>query len=54
MWASYPVANAADPTSAETQSANDDYVNGRYRKLYFRRAEVEAHAASRTVLPAAR
>jgi acyl-homoserine lactone acylase PvdQ len=54
MWASYPVGDAADPASAETKSANDDYVNGRYRKLLFRRTEVDAHTASRTVLPAAR
>ncbi|HSD89294.1 MAG TPA: penicillin acylase family protein, partial [Kofleriaceae bacterium] len=53
LWASYPVGNAADPTSAETTSANDDYVNGRYRKLWYRRADVDAHAVSRTVLPAA-
>lgn len=54
LYASYPVGNAADPTSATTSSANDDFVNNRYRKLYFRRAEVEAHAVSRIVLPARR
>ncbi len=53
LWASYPVGNAADPTSAETASANADYVDGRYRKLYFRRDEVDAHTASHVVLPAA-
>jgi penicillin amidase len=54
LWASYPVGNAADPASAETSSANADYVSGRYRKLYFRRDEVDAHAASHTVLSPAR
>jgi penicillin amidase len=54
LYASYPVGNAADPDSPETRVANDDYVNGRYRKLYFRRADVDAHVASRTVIPAAR
>jgi len=53
LWASYPVGNVADPASAETTAANDDYVNGRYRKLWFRRSDVDAHAVSRTVLPAA-
>jgi len=53
-YVSYPVGNTADPTSAATTSANDDYVNGRYRKLYFRRSEIDAHTASHVVLPAAR
>lgn len=51
---SYPVGNAADPTSADTRSANDDYVNGRYRKLLFSRADVDGHARSHVVLPAAK
>ena len=54
LWVSYPVGNVADPAGAQTRSANDDYVNGRYRKLLFARADVDAHAASTFVLPAAR
>ncbi len=53
LWVSYPVGNVADPMSPETQSANDDYVNGRYRRLWFTRDEVDAHTAARITLPAA-
>lgn len=53
LWASYPVGNAADPASAQTAAANADFVDGRYRRLWFSRDEVAAHAVSRTVLPAA-
>ena len=50
LHVNYPVGGHADPASEETRSANDDYVEGRYRKLPFRRAEVEAATVRRFVL----
>ena len=46
----FPVGAHADPASPDTISANSDYIEGRYRKLFFRRAEIEADARERILL----
>ena len=49
-YVNFPVAAHADPYSSETMTANEDYIEGRYRKLLFRRAEIEAAAQRRIEL----
>src|SRR6185503_6395597 len=39
-YVAFPVGAHADPTSADTEAANTDYIEGGYRKLLFRRAEI--------------
>ena len=46
----FPVGNHADPDSPDTAAANSDYVEGRYRKLLFRRGEIEAALRERIEL----
>ena len=46
-FVNFPVGAGADPDSLETRSANEDYIEGRYRKLLFRRDEIEAAAVER-------
>jgi hypothetical protein len=47
VWVNYPVGPNADPASADTAAANEDYIEGRYRRFLFRRAEIEATARER-------
>jgi penicillin amidase len=54
LWMSAPMGNESDPGAPGAVRAADDYVNGRYTKLHFRRAEVDAHARKRVVLPSRR
>jgi acyl-homoserine lactone acylase PvdQ len=49
-WVNHPVGNAADPASSDTLLANDDYVEGRYRRFLFSRADIEAALRERVVL----
>jgi len=49
-FVNFPVGAAADPGSPDTETANSDYIEGRYRKLLFDRAEIEAAARERIVL----
>ncbi|MGE0787408.1 MAG: penicillin acylase family protein [Sandaracinaceae bacterium] len=44
-YVTFVPGNVEDPTSPYWQSALDDWVEGRYRRFPFRRAEVEAAAA---------
>ena len=50
MWTQYPFAANADPFSAETDWANEGYIDGEYRRFWFRRSEVEENQAHRTQL----
>ena len=50
VWVNYPVGPAADPQSRDTQLANEDYIEGRYRKFLFSRSEVEQALRERIVL----
>ena len=50
MYVNFPVGAHADPASPDTLAANSDYIEGRYRKLLFRRAEIEADARERILL----
>ncbi len=43
----FPFASNADPESAESKKANEDYVGGRYQKLPFRRGDVEGRTVRR-------
>lgn len=52
--ANFALGNVADPASPHFDGALADWVDGRYRKLLFARAEVEGQMESRVVLPAAR
>lgn len=47
VWVTFPVGNEADPESALTKQLNADYVEGRHRKLLFKRADVDTHVAKR-------
>ena len=53
-FVNFPVGAAADPGSADTEAANSDYIEGRYRKLLFDRTEIEAATRERIVLQAGR
>ncbi len=46
-FVNFPVGARADPHSPETRSANEEYIEGRYRKLLFRRDEIEAATVER-------
>jgi len=46
-WVTFPLGAAADPDSAETAAAVNDFIEGNHRKLLFRRAEVDAAMAER-------
>lgn len=50
LWVSFPLGNVADPASDHFQDAHDDWIEGRYRRLWFRRDEVEAHMERRIEL----
>jgi hypothetical protein len=50
VWVSFPFAARADPESAESMAALGTYVEGRFRKFPFRRAEVEAATRERVTL----
>jgi penicillin G amidase len=50
VWVTFPVGNESDPNSALTKQLNTDYVDGKHRRLWFKRADVDAHAAKRTTL----
>jgi len=50
VYVNYPVGNIADPASVDTLTANDDYIEGKYRKFLFNRAEIEAALRQRIVL----
>ena len=50
VYVNFPVGAHADPASEDTLAANSDYIEGRYRKLLFRRAEIEADARDRILL----
>ena len=50
LHVTFPVAAHADPESPESVGANEDYIEGRYRKLLFRRHEIEAAARERFAL----
>lgn len=50
VYVNYPVGNAADPASFDTQRANEDYIEGRYHKFLFDRSEVEDGLRKRIVL----
>lgn len=50
VWVNFPVGNHADPYSDDTIAANDDYIEGRYRKFLFLRHEVEAAVRERIAL----
>ena len=50
VFVNFPVGGRADPADPDTQVANDDYVEGRYRRLLFDRVEIEAAARERIVL----
>ncbi len=52
VWVTFPVANEADPGSALTKDLNADYVAGKHRRLWFRKAEVDAHVSKRITLAA--
>jgi hypothetical protein len=43
VFVNFPVGNHADPDSADTQAAVDDYMNVVYRKFLFDRSEIEAN-----------
>ncbi|MFM7203439.1 MAG: penicillin acylase family protein [Myxococcota bacterium] len=49
-WVNYPVGPAADPASTDTLQANADYLAGRYSRLRFKRAEIEATLRTSEVL----
>ncbi len=51
-WVNFPYASSADPDSAVSQTAMTDYLEGGYRLLPFRRAELDAVAVETTVLEA--
>jgi penicillin amidase len=46
-WVNFPLAGAADPNSEATAAALEDYVEGRYRRVLFERAEIDSHAVDR-------
>jgi penicillin amidase len=43
VFVNFPVGNHADPDSADTQAAVDDYMNVVYKKFLFDRSEIEAN-----------
>jgi len=47
VYVNFPVGNHADPDSADTLAANDDYIEGRYRKFLFGRNEIEENLRTR-------
>jgi penicillin amidase len=49
-YVNYPVGPDSDPDSVDTQNANADYLDGRYRKLLFRRDEIEPVVRERLTL----
>jgi acyl-homoserine lactone acylase PvdQ len=50
VYVTYPVGNLADPNSGDTQAANADYIEGRYRRFLFSRDEIEGALRDRIVL----
>ncbi len=50
VYVNFPVGNHADPDSADTLAANDDYIQGRYRKFLFQREEIEENTRERIEL----
>lgn len=49
----FALGNSAEPSSPFHESALEDWIEGNYKEMPYRRADVEARAFSRTVLPAA-
>jgi hypothetical protein len=47
VYVNFPVGNHADPDSVDTLTANEHYIEGRYRKLLFLREEIEANLRTR-------
>jgi len=43
VFVNFPVGNNADPDSADTQAAINDYMQGNYNKFLFDRTEIEAN-----------
>lgn len=50
VWVNFPLGNVADRASPHFDDLTEDWVEGRYRKLAFSRAEVEARAERRVLL----
>jgi penicillin amidase len=48
---SFPLGNVADPSSPHFRDGQGDWLEGRARKLLFRRAEIEEALESRRTLP---
>lgn len=44
LWVNFPLGNVAEPKSPHFDDMLEDWVEGRYRKLAFSRAEVDARA----------
>lgn len=50
VWVNFPLGNVADRASPHFDDMLSDWADGRYRKLAFRRAEVDARAEQRSEL----
>jgi penicillin amidase len=50
IWVNFPMGNVADRDSPHFDDRTSDWVEGRYEKFAFRRADVEARAEQRTEL----
>ncbi|MDW8361726.1 MAG: penicillin acylase family protein [Myxococcales bacterium] len=50
VWANFPRGNVGDPRSPHFSDLLEDWVEGRYRRLPFRRDEVEAAAVERLTI----
>jgi penicillin amidase len=46
LWFNMPLGNVATPESPHYQDLHDDWMNGRYRRFWYTRDEVEAHGES--------
>jgi len=53
VWVNFPLGNVADRDSPHFDDMVEDWAEGRYRKLAFRREEVEARAERRVLLDSA-
>jgi acyl-homoserine lactone acylase PvdQ len=51
IWVNFPMGNVADRSSPHFDDLLQDWADGRYRKMPFRRDEVEARAEQRKFVP---